>query len=289
MNTTAFAPGHISAFFEPVYANNNFDRTGSRGAGINISLGVVSQVRVQPASRQSIMVSMNGKRSSAPVTTLALNYLLNGIPVDVRVESRFDLPVSQGFGMSAAGALSATLATANLLHLSRPTAIKAAHYAEVQLRTGLGDVVACSFGGIEVRREPGLLPWGMIEHIPGAYDVVVCVIGEKMETKKILTDTKKMQDLAVLGRSCTKKLLDQPSVEHLFSLAGEFTKKSGLASPRVLEAIEAANQYGMASMCMLGNSVFALGNTPMLQRILAHYGKVWCCAVDQDGAQLLRK
>ncbi len=46
MKATAFVPGHISAFFEPVYVNQNLDRTGSRGAGLNISLGVVSQVVV---------------------------------------------------------------------------------------------------------------------------------------------------------------------------------------------------------------------------------------------------
>jgi pantoate kinase len=289
MNATAFAPGHISAFFEPVFANHNFDRTGSRGAGINISFGGTSQARMQQASHQTITVTINGKPSPAPVTKLALRYLLDEIPGTFHIDTRLDLPVSQGLGMSAAGALSATLATADLLHLSRSTAIRAAHYAEVQLRTGLGDVVASSFGGIEIRREPGLLPWGMIEHIPGTYDVVVCVIGGKIETQKILTDTKKLQELAVLGRLCTKKLLMKPSVEHLFSLAWEFTKKSGLATEQILEAIEAANQYGMASMCMLGNSVFALGNAPMLQKILTAYGNVWSCTVDQNGAYLLRK
>jgi pantoate kinase len=288
MNAIAFAPGHISAFFETVYSNQNLDHTGSRGAGINISLGVVSHVLVQQASRQTITVCLNGKPSPAPVTKLALHYLLGETLVNINVDTRLSLPVSQGFGMSGGGALSATLATAGLLHLSRESAIRAAHYAEVQLRTGLGDVIASSFGGIEIRREPGLLPWGVVEHIPGNYDVVVCVIGKKMETKKILSDTKKVDELASYGRYCTKKLLEAPSVEHLFSLAWEFTKKSGLANERILEAIEAANRYGMASMCMLGNSVFALGNIPMLQKILALYGKVWVCTVNQTGAQILQ-
>ena len=41
MKATAFAPGHISGFFEPVF-NPDLSRTGSCGAGINISLGAIT-------------------------------------------------------------------------------------------------------------------------------------------------------------------------------------------------------------------------------------------------------
>jgi len=287
MKAAAFAPGHISAFFEPVYSGQNIERTGSRGAGINITLGVVSEVYIQQASQQIITICVNGKSSHAPVTRLALNYLIGESPINIHVDTRLDLPMSQGLGMSAGGALSATLAAADILHLSRDSALKAAHYAEVQLRSGLGDVVASSFGGIEIRREPGLPPWGMLEHIPGMYDVIVCVIGKKIETKRILSDATKLQEIATLGRYCTKKLLEAPSVEHLFSLAWEFTQKSGLADEKVIEAVKTANRYGMASMSMLGNSVFAVGNTPMLQKILSAFGTVWVCTVDWLGARII--
>ena len=188
MKGIAFAPGHISAFFEPVYSGQDMDRSGSRGAGINISLGALSQVTVKPASQHTITVSINGSPSNAPVTKLALKFLVGETPLRITVDTMLDLPVSQGFGMSAGGALSSTLALADLLNLPRDNAVKAAHYAEVQLRTGLGDVIASSFGGIEIRREAGLPPWGMLEHIPGKYDMVVCVIGKEIETKKILSD-----------------------------------------------------------------------------------------------------
>jgi len=288
MKGIAFAPGHISAFFEPVYSGQNMDRSGSRGAGINITLGAVSQVTVQPASPQTITVNINGSPSDAPVTKLALKFLVGTTPLQISVDTMLDLPVSQGFGMSAGGALSSTLALADLLNLPRDDAVKAAHYAEVQLRTGLGDVIASSFGGIEIRREAGLPPWGMLEHIPGIYDIVVCVIGKEIETKTILSDAARLNEIASYGRYCTKKLLEKPSVEHLFSLAWEFTRKIGLADDLVLQAIKAANQYGMASMCMLGNSVFALGNTPMLCETLSVFGKVFCCKVDEGGARVLK-
>ena len=289
MKGIAFAPGHISAFFEPVYSGQDMDRSGSRGAGINISLGAVSQVTVKPTSPHTITVRINGSPANAPVTKLALKYLMGETPLRITVDTMLDLPVSQGFGMSAGGALSSTLALADLLNLPRDNAVKAAHYAEVQLRTGLGDVVASSFGGIEIRREAGLPPWGMLEHIPGKYDMVLCVIGKEIETKKVLSDAARLREIASYGRYCTKKLLEKPSVEHLFSLAWEFTRKIGLADDLVLEAIEAANQYGLASMCMLGNSVFGMGNTPMLCKTLSVFGKVFCCTVDEGGARVLKE
>lgn len=289
MKGIAFAPGHVSAFFEPVYSPQGSDHSGSRGAGIALSLGAISQVTVTPASEQAITVHINGKPSPAQVTKTALHHLISTSCVHISVSTFLDLPISQGFGMSAAGALSSTLALADLLHLPAENAIKAAHYAEVQLRTGLGDVVASSFGGIEIRRKAGLPPWGMLEHIPGNYDVVLCVIGKKMETKKILMNAAKLREIASYGRYCTKKLLENPSVEHLFSLAWEFTRKTNLADTIVLEAIEKANTQGMASMCMLGNSVFAIGETSTLCKILSTYGTVYCCTVDANGARVLQE
>lgn len=289
MKRIAFAPGHISAFFEPVFNNQNMEHSGSRGAGMSISLGATSEISLKPDTRYTILIRINGKQSNAPVTKLALQYLAGEMPFGITVDTTIDLPISQGFGMSAAGALSASIALANALHLPREYAIKAAHYAEVHLRTGLGDVIASSFGGIEIRRKAGLPPWGMLEHIPGNYPVVVCVIGKKIETVKVLSDPHKVREIAIYGRYCTKKLLEKPSVELLFSLALKFTQRLGLADTAVLQAIEAANSHGMASMCMLGNSVFAIGDTSTLYKTLSKYGTVYCCTIDGEGARVLQQ
>jgi pantoate kinase len=287
MKVVAFAPGHISAFFEPIYHPQDVYRSGSRGAGMSISLGATTEVTIDVTQHQTIVISVNNKTIDAPVTRRAIQNLIGDAPLKVCVQTMLDLPVSQGFGMSAAGALSTTTALSYLLQISPDEAIKAAHAAEVQLRSGLGDVIAASFGGIEIRREPGLPPWGMLEHIPGTYDVVLCVIGKKMETKKILSNPKKLAEIASYGRYCTKKILDKPSIEQLFILGQEFTKKIGLADKKVLEAIQIANQYGMASMCMLGNSVFAVGQTQKLCKILEAFGKIYVCSISTQGSYIL--
>jgi pantoate kinase len=289
MKGVAFAPGHISAFFEPKYNATSVDRTGSRGAGINVTFGAISRVHVLPAPRLTCAVRINGRPSNAPVTKAALKYLLGNTPLNVSVETTLDLPESQGFGMSGSGALSATLAASELLGYSREQAVRAAHYAEVQSHTGLGDVIASSFGGIEIRREPGLPPWGVLEHIPGDVEVVLCVVGKAIRTVKVLTNKEKLGQIASSGRFCTKQLLEHPSLEHLFSLGWEFTRKINIAEPQVLKAIEVAQQFGLASMCMLGNSLFAVGKTLELQRTLAAFGPVWVCGIDQTGARLIEE
>lgn len=287
MKATAFAPGHVSGFFEPIYQNQNADRSGSRGAGINISLGATSQVTVKSSVDQTIDISLNNKKADTSVTKLAIKHLIGDTPLHITVNTELDLPTGQGFGMSGAGALGSTIALAKLLHIPKEEALKSSHYAEVALHTGLGDVLASSFGGVEIRKEAGLPPWGIIEHIPGKYDVVVCIIGKEIDTKKILSDPAKINEIASYGRYCTKKILEKPSIENLFSLSQTFTKKIELADEKVLEAIDAANHHGMASMCMLGNSVFAIGDTEALCKTLTAFGKVYVCSVDQCGARVL--
>jgi len=242
---------------------------------------------VKSSVNQTIEISLNNKKADAFVSKLAIKYLIGDTPIHIMVDTKLDLPAGQGFGMSGSGALSCTIALAKLLQLPKVDALKASHYAEVALHTGLGDVLASSFGGVEIRREAGLPPWGMIEHIPGKYNVVICIIGKEIDTKKILSDPVKINEIASYGRYCTKKILEKPSIENLFSLSQTFTKKTGLADEKVLKAITAANHHGMASMCMLGNSVFAVGDTDRLCKSLSTFGKVYVCSVDQGGARVL--
>ena len=288
MIAKAFAPGHISGFFEPVFYLNDLIRTGSRGAGVSISLGALSEVIVEESQIGGIQVFVNGRRSPAYVTNLAIKYIIGNNPLNVIVRTQLDLPIGQGFGMSAAGALSSCLALCKCLGLPREDALKAAHMAEVQLRTGLGDVLSSFFGGLELRKSPGLPPWGLIEHIPANFDIVLCVIGKKLDTKKVLNNPILVKKIGEYGRICTKKLLENPSIENFFYQSQFFTKKTGLADKKVLQAIDSISNNGLASMCMLGNSVFAIGRTEDLTKALSKYGQVYVTSVDCIGARIIQ-
>jgi len=288
MKAIAFAPGHISGFFEPVY-NDDLAKTGSRGAGININLGAISEVSINNSTNQVFEFYINNKKFDFPVVYLALKNMVGEQPVHVLVKTHLELPLGQGFGMSAASAVSATYALAKIINFSYADAMKASHFAEVQLKTGLGDVIACCFGGIEIRRQPGIPPWGVIEHIPGIYDLILCVIDKKIDTKKILLNPEKIKNVVKYGRVCSRKLLESPTVENLFSVSKFFTKKTNLASELVIQAIEAASEFGMASMCMLGNSIFAIGQTDKLCEKLKSFGKVFTCTIDKYGARIVNE
>jgi pantoate kinase len=283
----AFAPGHISGFFEPIY-NQDLAKSGSRGAGINLTLGSLSEVSIEKSSNQQIYTFINGKKANASVTKLAIKFLIGNKPLKIKVLTKNNLPFGQGFGISAASALSATYALSKLIGISKNDAMKASHFAEVTLRTGLGDVMASCFGGIEIRKSPGLPPWGVIEHIPGQFELVLCIIGKKFETKKVLEDPNKSAVVVDYGKFCIKKMIESPSVENLFHLSQSFTKKTNLADKTVIDAIEAANRFGLASMCMLGNSIFAMGKTNELCNILTNFGKVIVCGIDEVGARVLQ-
>ena len=88
--------------------------------------------------------------------------------------------------------------------------------SEVKNMTGLGDVLASYFGGIEIRTKPGLPPWGLIKKIPGDIKLVLCIIGKPLNTKEILKDKKILLKIKEIGAKYTKKLNDKPTLENLF-------------------------------------------------------------------------
>ncbi len=287
MKATAFSPAHITGFFEPCFNPNDLNRSGSRGAGFCLSLGALSTVELIASTQQEICITINGSPNPAPVTTIGISQLLGSQPIKVIADITLDLPIGQGFGMSGAGTLSSCLAICSLLNIPEQQALVCSHLAEVSHNTGLGDVVAQHFGGIEIRREPGLPPFGFLEHIIGSYEIVVCIIGEDIPTAKILTNTQHVQHIKTLGKTCLFELLKKPTFQTLVKLSEHFTKKSNLADTTLIEAITECKKYGVASMCMLGNSLFAVGETSQLQDVLSQYGTTYCCNIEPKGAHVI--
>jgi len=282
----AFSPGHISGFFEPIF-DKDFSKTGSRGAGINISLGAKSEVIVHKSNKTDLKIFLNGKKSDFPLIPMAFKQLIGDNKMEINVKTNLDLPLSQGFGMSAASVVSASYALSKIVNKSYYEALKASHYAEVYHKTGLGDVVSNFFGGIEIRSKPGIPPWGVIEHIIGNFELVLCIIDENIDTKKILNDFDRIKLITKYGKYCTNKLKESPTIENLFLLSKLFTDKTNLASKKVLDAIQIADEFGKASMCMLGNSIFAMGETKKIINKLKIYGNVFLCKVDDYGARII--
>lgn len=288
LESSAFCPGHVTAFFEPVEHADPFKK-GSRGAGLSLSLGVKTRVKARLGRKQNVRIYLNRQEVPAPTTRAAIERAIGGAAFEVFVQSEVQLPVSQGFGMSAAGALSAVLATNDALDLglSHMRCVAIAHAAEVTARTGLGDVVPASLGGMDVRMEPGAPPNAIVKRIPADADLLLAVVGAPMPTRAVLSDAAKLKLIKEVGGRCVEEFRKASTMPDLFRLGREFAFATGLAEGKVKEAMKAASPYGHCTMAMLGNSVFAIGQLEPLDALFRSFGaQRYRCTVDQKGARL---
>jgi pantoate kinase len=284
----AFCPGHVTAFFV-VHDDPEPRRKGSRGAGISLSLGVRTTARAREAPHPSINIFVNGRRPEAEVTRWVVERLLGSRSMEIKVLSETPLPVSQGFGVSSAAALSTALALDDALGqgLPRDELVAIAHEAEIACGTGLGDVVPASLGGMDLRLKPGAPGHAEVRTFPVEADLLLAVLGPEMPTKWVLRDPATVAAINRAGGPLVDAFADAPSFDRLFDLGNRFARESGLADRNVLEVIRASRMFGRATMAMLGHSIFATGNSEQLATLYRKFGTLQRCEVDNEGARVL--
>jgi pantoate kinase len=273
----AFVPSHITGFFA-AKRQNDPRLSGSVGCGLNLVLGATTTV--EPSSRTQIF--LNDNPSEAPVSRYVVDRLA-GSPVNVR--TRLDMPLGAGFGASGAGALGCAYALNSFfeLGLTANQAAAVAHIAEVENRTGLGDVIAQSTGGLVIRMKPGAPGIGSVDRIPVQSFKIDYVVRGSISTSEVLSDEGVMNDINREGEACLKELLKKPTLKEFMLLSRQFTFATGLASDWALDAIEAVEAAGgTASMIMLGDSVFAIGGDEALKE----FGQVGSTFISHRGASL---
>ena len=252
-----------------------------------ISLGATSEVEILDSEKKGIDVLVNGRPESAETTRRTIERLMGEDELAVRVSTQLDLPESQGFGMSGAGALSAGMSLCELLGIDGERAFEAAHCAEIECSTGMGDVSAIGCGGIVIREIAGLPPRGRVRRIEGSPDVVLAVVGDSLKTAGTIIDPEFVARVNREGGPRVDDLIKRPTVGDLMRLSASFAMETGLATEKVARAMTSASQVGSASMAMLGNSVFAIGPAPKLEAILSEHGRTYTCQVDTDGVRIL--
>ncbi len=284
----AFCPGHVTAFFE-VVEDPDPRRKGSRGAGLSLSLGVTTVARVRESTRPSLEILVNGKRTKAEVTEIAARKVLGDRAYEVKLLSDSPLPVSQGFGVSAAAALSTTLALDDALGLGLPRdeLVALAHVADVERGTGLGDVVPASLGGMDLRLKPGAPEHAEVRRFEVRRDLLLAVVGPQLLTRSVIRDPAKVAAINARGGACVDAFARGPTLERLFELGSRFAEETGLASPTVLEVVRASRMFGRATMAMLGNSIFAEAGREELATLYLKFGTLLRCEVDNQGARVL--
>jgi len=250
----------------------------------------------------TIRIRIDGVERSAEVTTMALTELLGSCRskgwiredefITISVDTILELPEKNGWGMSGAGALSSVLALKDALNLplSFYQTSAFAHIAEVNCSTGLGDVVAQCTGGVPIRKQPGFPPHGFVDSIPVPPTEIVCLsLSEPLSTPDILKDPVSRERITATGRNAMDGITWFPTLDMIMEYAKGFTLASGVASREVVGIISEIEGKGIgkAGMAMLGNSVFAIGDTDRLTEMMSAYGRVDVCDIDPTGARVL--
>lgn len=285
-----FVPGHVTGFFRIHDEYDDPFLRGSTGSGFCIEAGTITRLLVEPADRSSISVVYNGSPLDAPVTRTVVTKMLedNGESMEVNVDYTSHLPIGTGYGASGAGALGAAIALDSLLHDSYDLlrAGRYAHYAEVVNHTGLGDVIAQTLGGLEIRLKPGAPNTGHAIRIETPTDRHVVLAGcPGVETRFVLTNAETRRRINQAGARLIERLDSDPRLETFIECSRMFAQSTGLMPDRVSRALSHLEESGFpdSSMVMLGDAVFCFctGDTDEPRRILSEY-------YDEDGVMITR-
>ncbi len=280
LRVTAFCPGHISGFFRPIITNDPAT-SGSCGGGIVIDSGVT--VTVSPSLTPSVQIFREespGLREKISDKSPVITHLLRRLNVSAAVETCCYLPLSAGYGLSAASLL-ATVYAVNILYnlgLSPGACADLAHVIEVSEQSGLGDISACQGGGWVYRGSPG--PGAEIIRHDDDSPVYALTLGP-LRTASVLSSP---EELSRINQAFPCG--EPASLEDLFGYSRRFAETSGLLSDEVRKVLIACDTNDIpASMTMLGNGVFALGEKAL--SVLARFGSVYPLHIAKQGPRIL--
>lgn len=287
----AYAPGHVTGLFAVHDQAQALAEKGSRGAGWCLERGAYASVEERAGATRVTTQAGDG----FPVTEDALQRMGAGEGFEVRL--RLDLPVGQGFGMSAAGSLAACLAVADVQGRDPEEALAATHDAEVAHGTGLGDAIGSWFGGGELRIKPGCPPhgWAMQVQTPEHHGFLFCVLDGGLSTSRILADPEWRERTRTLGDGAVDRILDAGRERAWQAMLGEssvFSHRLGLMPADMIglgKRLPSGIRWGQ---CMLGSTMWITGAGGDLDRaaaILEGHGQLLRARVDPNGARLVRQ
>ena len=259
---SAFAPGNISCIFK-IIPHTDPVRMHSLGMGFTVQEGV----EVTVSEHHETTVLFNKQRINFPTVCTVVNRLTQNTGVKgIRVHLTSPLPLGCGFGLSGAAALATAYALNELitLRIDSEKLAMIAHVAEVENRTGLGDVCSQYHGGCLVKLKEGAPLVADTLPIP-EQPIYYCYFGP-IRTSEVLRNseqTKRINHAADTALTALQKLtgtqINSKLFNDCFAVAKQFSVESGLLLDRrvinTIAQIETAG--GVASMIMLGNGVFS--------------------------------
>lgn len=272
---TVEVPHRISGFFEIVDKKNgkkinNPEKIGSRGAGFNISgkgRTDISFENLEKGKESCCTIYINKEKfdKKAETTWFIFDYVkkLIKVPVKVKIEHFFDLPVGCGYGASGSGALGTIFGLNQLFNLNLDNLEngKIAHIAEVVKKTGLGTVCGQLGRGLCILKEPGY-PC-TYERLKSPNDLlVICGSFGTIQTKSILSDASLSSKINRAGKIALNKLMFEPNYRNYIKVSSQFVEESEILNilhlDRVRDLLNDLHKLDIigASMNQLGRSVY---------------------------------
>jgi len=262
----AFAPAHVTGFFAPDVSARDPRGRGSVGAGVVLEAGVTATARYLASRVQRVHVRAP-EGADLPISLDVARRFVGERRGVFDVDLTHDLPIGQGFGTSAAGALATGLAMASLLGLPRRRATETAHLADLFGGGGLGGVAAILGGGMELRTRPGLPPSGRVLRYAFAPSIVLSVVGPPLPSPPLLRDPLFLDRVRAAAGAAVQRLSRRPTSGRFLVESEEFTDALQLGSRRLRGTIDAVRRTGArCAQAMLGESLFAVPATAEVRR-----------------------
>jgi len=186
---------------------------------------------------------------------------------------RRDLPIGSGFGISGASALAACLE----LDKNLKNCTLAAHQAEIEYKTGLGDVAAISsalsvgdFPLIVERKAPGANGETATYNVKNK--LVVCLSGLGRNTSEIISSPEWSEIINAVSSNLN---ITDYGLRSVIKVGRIFTEKSGLINDNLAEILDSIPLGAVSSVAHLGTSIVASSdNITELAATLEKYGEV---------------
>ena len=301
MEATAFCPAHITGFFKAHLDDNqnSLENLGSMGAGFSIKQGVTTRVKINTKDNQesNFRITTKGYQSDkTDVSEFVLNEFLKFGEFSTKffdIEHEISIPVGYGLGSSSAVALSLSFALDQALEtkLDKTMIGQIAHNAEINCKTGLGDVLASFHGGFEIRVKPGAPGIGNIEKIITDKISIIMICFSPISTNKFLKE--RLSQINGLGGKMVDRLLESKNYEHFQDMSLEFAKYVDVMTPRMQKLVnELSDNNIKCGIALFGETVFSMipkGDEDKILKILEKYsdGIVIKSELDDNGARVL--
>ncbi|MEE3443436.1 MAG: hypothetical protein VZQ49_01135 [Methanobrevibacter sp.] len=201
-----------------------------------------------------------------------------------------------------------------------------AHLAELELGTGLGDVIGEMSRGVVLRTKPGAPGYGEVRSLvphektgigefiedDNEFYVLVKSLGE-ISTSSVIQDSKYHKIITDVGLAMNRefteaddgvligskfknkfnvavgdKFNDEEEIRKFMKCSYQFAKKTNLISDDLISIIHSLNGKVLgASMAMLGNTVFAILTEDQKYKLEAsHYGEFEFYKMETEGIRI---